>query len=83
MKTTITYNISKITLENAVRVCIFRGISPTKIKNVKSIICETVRENGLAAIRFPEHWSTNDDEIAFYPQSKIDEIVDSLYGRIK
>ena len=55
MKTTITYKINKIVLENAVRECIFSGI-PTIIKNVKRIIQGRVYNGGLSAIDFPENW---------------------------
>ena len=82
MKTTIKYEVDKNTLENAVRNCIYNGISPTKIKNIKTVIQKMVYENGLSAIRFPEHWGVTDKEINYFPQSKIDEIVSKLYGRI-
>lgn len=82
MRTTINYKVDKITLENVVRHCIYNGISPTKIKNIKKVINDYVIEHGLSAIKFPEHWFVTDEEINFFPQEKIDEIVSKLFGRV-
>jgi len=82
MRTTIKYNVDKVTLENAVRECIYDGISPTKIGNIKNKIQTAVHHKGLNAINFPEIWYIDDDGINDFPQEKIDEIVNKLYGRI-
>ncbi len=82
MRTTINYKVDKITLENAVRDCICSGISPTKIKNIKESIQKAVYRKGLNAIDFPEIWYVDDDLINDFPQEKIDEIVDKLFGRV-
>ena len=82
MKTTITYNVDKLILENAVRVCINEGKSPN-IKNVKASINDFVYTKGIFAIHFPECWYVEDEEIRFYPQEKIDKMVEKLVGRIK
>jgi len=83
MKTTIEYKVDKVILENAVRDCIFEGISPTRITNIKERIQKMVHSHGIRAIQFPEMWYMNDEAINNYPQSKIDEIVSRLLVRIK
>jgi len=83
MRVTITYKVDKITIENAVRNCIYNGISPISIKNIKKCIKEYVTEHGMSAVKFPEHWFIEDEEIKFFSQSKINEIVEKLYTQIK
>jgi hypothetical protein len=78
MRTIINYKVDKVILENAVRRCIHKGIVPN-IKNTKVIINNVVLENGLSALKFPEHWYTYDEEIMNYPQGKIDAIVERLF----
>ena len=48
----------------------------------KTFQIQTLIGNGLSAIQFPEHWYTTDEEIKFYPQDKINQIVNKLHGRI-
>jgi hypothetical protein len=82
MITKIKYEVDKITLENAVRECIYDGLSPTKIGNIKNKIQTAVYHKGLNAINFPEIWYVDNECLNDYPQSKIDEIVSKLFGRI-